>query len=230
MAAPRIPVLVFSDYICPFCYIGKVSVDQLQREFPVQVEWRNIEIHPETPLAGIPRAHLGVGYYSQAWLNVERMAAERGIAMRPSPMIANSSFALIATEYARQKGHFAAFHDAVFRAYWLEGQNIGELNVLLALAHQVGLDPPGLKAYFQAGDWEPALEAHQRLAAQHHVTGVPTAVIGDTVIVGAQPYAVMRDAVRKAMGEALTESPPALLDVQAVAEGYPENRPDAAGG
>jgi predicted DsbA family dithiol-disulfide isomerase len=211
-------VIVFSDYICPFCYIGKVAIDQLQREFAVPVEWRHIEIHPETPLEGIPRAQLGVGYYSQAWLHVERMAAERGIEMRPSPMIANSSLALIATEYARLMDRFLPFHEAVFRAYWLDGQNIGELRVLLALAKHVGLDPAGLKAYFQDGNWEQALEA------AYHVSGVPTVVIGEEVIVGAQPYDVLRDAVLKARGEVPQGHDPALLNLQTTAEAYRKER------
>ncbi|MGH2626517.1 MAG: DsbA family oxidoreductase, partial [Anaerolineales bacterium] len=193
-------VVVFSDYACPFCYLGKVAVDQLKREFPVQVEWRHIEIHPETPLDGIPRASLGVGYYSQAWLHVERLAAERGIPIHPSPLLVNTSFALIATEYARAQGRFAAFHDAVFRAYWLEGQNIGALKVLGALAKQVGLDPAGLTTYFKAGAWVAALEAQRRSAADHRVTGVPTVVIAESVIVGAQPYEVLREAVRRVLG------------------------------
>jgi predicted DsbA family dithiol-disulfide isomerase len=228
-AAPAQPqVIIFSDYICPFCYIGKVTIDQLQREFAMPVEWRYIEIHPEYPLEGIPRAQLGVGYYSQAWLHVERMAAERGIEMRPSPILANSSLALIATEYARLRDRFLPFHEAVYRAYWLDGQNIGELRVLLTLAQQVGLDPGGLKAYFQEGNWEQALEAQQRSAAAYHVSGVPTVVIGDEVIVGAQPYDVFRDAVLKARGEAPRGHQPVLLDLQTTAEPISKERADPA--
>lgn len=187
-------VTVFSDYICPFCFIGKSSIDRLQKEFEVEVEWKNIEIHPETPLNGVPLAQIDSSFFSQMWLNVERLAKESGIEIRPPTVMANSSLAMIAVEYARKENLFEAFHDAVFRAYWQEGKNIGDIKVLLEVAKTIGLDPLGLNTYFK----ENAIEKHSRSALDHPVSGVPTFVIGDETVVGAQPYKVIRETFSKA--------------------------------
>ncbi len=193
---PAGKVVVYSDYICPFCFIGKSRIDRLKKEFDTRVEWRNIEIHPETPLDGIPRTQLGAGF-SQLWLNVERLAKEAGVKIRQPPIISNSSLALIASEYARKEGRFEAFHDRVFRAYWQEGGNIGDINVLLEIGREAGLEPSRLKAYFKEGDWEAALERNNRSASKHQVSGVPTFIIGKEKVVGAQPYEAIKHAFTK---------------------------------
>ncbi len=193
---PARKVVVYSDYICPFCFIGKSRIDRLKKEFDAMVEWRNIEIHPETPLDGIPRTQLSAGF-SQLWLNVERLAKEAGVEIRQPPTISNSSLALIASEYARKEGRFEAFHDRVFRAYWQEGRNIGDINVPLEIGRETGLEPSRLKAYFKEGDWEAALERNNRSASKHQVSGVPTFIIGKEKVVGAQPYEAIKEAFTK---------------------------------
>jgi predicted DsbA family dithiol-disulfide isomerase len=190
-------VVVYSDYICPFCFIGKSRIDRLRKEFEVKVDWRNIEIHPETPMDGIPRYKLDSGFYTQLWINVERLAEESGVEIGPPPVLSNSSLALIASQYAKDQGKFEPFHDAVFLAYWQEGKNIGDLNILSAVAEKVGLSPSGLRAYIREGNWEDPIESNRRSAAEHNVSGVPTFIVGRQQLVGAQPYDVIRSAFLK---------------------------------
>lgn len=197
----RPKITVFSDYICPFCFIGKSRIDKLRREFEVDVEWRNIEIHPGIPLEGIPRYKLDWQFYSQLWLNVERLAEESGVEIKPPTFISNSSLALIASEYAKQEGKFELFHDTVFRAYWHEGRNIGNISVLLEIAERIGLDALGLRTYIRAGGWETSIDKNRRSAEEHLVSGVPTFIIGDDKVVGAQPYEVIRSTFLKSNPE-----------------------------
>jgi len=193
-------VIVFSDYICPFCFVGKSRIDKLRSDFDVDVEWRGIEIHPETPMEGVPRYKIDTGFYSQLWTNVERLAEESGVEIRPPPILANSSLALIASEYTKNERKFEAFHNAVFRAYWQEGKNIGDLKVLFAIAQELGLDPSALKAYINSGEWDGPIEANRRSASEFGVSGVPTFVVGRQLVVGAQPYEVLRSAFQKGFG------------------------------
>lgn len=196
-------VIVYSDYICPFCFIGKSRIDRLRSEFEVDVEWRNIEIHPETPIKGIPRTKLDTRFFDQIWFNVERLAEESGVGIRAPLLISNSSLAMIASEYARQQDRFDLFHDAVFRAYWQQGQNIGEIGVLLKIGETVGLDPSGLKAYIKGSDWATPIEENRHSAEEHLVSGVPTFIIGEEKVVGAQPYEVAREALLKSFTRSL---------------------------
>lgn len=190
-------VTVFSDYICPFCFIGKSRIDKLQKEFDVEVEWKNMEIHPETPLNGIPISKIDSSFFTQLWLSVESLAKESGIEISPPKVMSNSSLAMIAAEYARQKNLFETFHDAVFRAYWQEGKNIGDLKVLMEIAKIIGLDPKGLPAYIKEGTWKDTIKKQSRNAQDHQVSGVPTFIIGEETVVGAQPYSVIKETFSK---------------------------------
>lgn len=67
-------VVIFSDCICPFCYIGKDRADKLKEEFGIAVEWKMTEIHPETPMQGIPRHSINSPYLSKVWSHVQELA------------------------------------------------------------------------------------------------------------------------------------------------------------
>lgn len=190
-------VTVYSDYICPFCFIGKSSINKLQKEFNVDVEWKNMEIHPETPLTGIPISQIESRFFNEMWLTVERLAKESGITMNAPTVLSNSSLAIIASEYARKENMFETFHDAVFRAYWQEGKDIGDIKVLLDIAKTIGLDPSGLNEYFKKDDWEESIKKQSQSAKDHQVSGVPTFIIGEKTIIGAQPYNIIKETYSK---------------------------------
>ena len=191
-------VTVFSDYICPFCFIGKSSIDKLQKEFDVDVEWKNMEIHPETPKNGVSVSQIDPSFFKQMWENVERLAKQSGIKINPPPIMSNSNLAIISSEYARQENMFEAFHDAVFRAYWQEGKNIGDLKVIIEIAKTIGLDTSKLKEYIIEGAWKDNINKQSQSAQNHQVSGVPTFVIGKETIIGAQPYNIIKETYSKA--------------------------------
>ena len=62
---PELRISVFSDYICPFCYIGHHRLMQLRDKYDLRINWRLIEIHPETPSEGQPVS--GLGYGEEQW-------------------------------------------------------------------------------------------------------------------------------------------------------------------
>ncbi|HEY2107741.1 MAG TPA: DsbA family protein, partial [Candidatus Binataceae bacterium] len=76
-------VVVFSDFICPFCYIGMHTLRRLQPEFGFEVDWRGFQIHPEWPAEGVPAEHyyraMGEQRRKGAWQMIESMAAEGGL-------------------------------------------------------------------------------------------------------------------------------------------------------
>jgi predicted DsbA family dithiol-disulfide isomerase len=189
-------VRVFSDYVCPFCYVGKRRADRLREEFDVEVEYAPFEIHPEVPPEGVPANYLGRGYYEKAWRAVVALAEEEGLDMKPPPVIANSRCALVGAEFALEHGRFDAYHEAVFRAYFCDGRNIGDVAVLADLARDVGLDAEAFVAHVEARKRDVDLSR----AFEAGVWGVPTFLIGSRAVVGAQPYAVLRAAVRRALG------------------------------
>jgi predicted DsbA family dithiol-disulfide isomerase len=184
-------ITVFSDYICPFCYIGIETLRKVQPEVPpFTLEWKGFQIHPEYPAAGIPIeqriAQYGQGRYAAIWRNILALAEGIGLEMNPPPVLTNSLMALEATEYARDQGKEKAFSNAVYQAYFQRGQNIGDIDVILSLAEQAGLNAAEVQDHLKGGTYSARIEASHQEARAFGVSGVPTFIVGPAQIVGAQ--------------------------------------------
>lgn len=184
-------ITVFSDYICPFCFIGAETLKKVQPEVPpFTVEWKGFQIHPEYPAAGVPleqrAARFGKERYAALWRNIITLAEGIGLDLRPPRVLTNSLIALEVTEYAKDEGKAPEFSHAVYRAYFQEQQNIGDLEVVLDIARQTGLDPMLVREHLQAGTYSERLKTAHQEARTLGVSGVPTFIIGPAQIVGAQ--------------------------------------------
>jgi predicted DsbA family dithiol-disulfide isomerase len=135
-SAPKLHITAYSDYVCPWCYIGHARVERLVREFPVEVEWRPFELHPETPKSGARfSGRLGGSWRAMVYReNILGLARESGLAMKMPEIIANSHLALEAAEFAREHGRFEALHPALFKAYFEDERDIGDADVLCEIA------------------------------------------------------------------------------------------------
>ncbi len=103
--------------------------------------------------------------------------------------IPNSRRALEASEYAREESLHETFHQAVFRRFYGEGQDIGSWSVLRAAAEEVGLDPEEMQSRTEQGEFSPIVTESVQRAQALGITGVPTYVFNDRyAIVGAQPF------------------------------------------
>ena len=193
-------VIVYSDYICPFCYIGKNRMDRLQRELDVDVEWRGLEIHPETPPEGQTLEEMGINphYIDMVRENVNRMAEELDLLIKPPPKVSNSKMALLLCEYVREKDKFTEYHTEIFKAYWQDGKDIGSLDVLLDIIEKLGLDPENARGFLENEDASEKMAEFLLEARAFGIDGVPTFIIGSIVIEGAQPYEVIKKAVEQA--------------------------------
>lgn len=138
-------------------------------------------------------------------------AAEFGLPFAPPQLLSNSRRVILAAEYARDHARFPEFSRRVFSAYFAEGRNIGDLEVLQAAAEEVGLDPEDLKRSLLAGEHVDRLRSAEADARKLGITGVPTFFISGAsshdsaspvmaqassrIIVGAQPLDVFREAM-----------------------------------
>jgi predicted DsbA family dithiol-disulfide isomerase len=183
-------VIVYSDYICPFCFIGKHRIDRLQREFEIDVEWRALEIHPETPPEGLTLEELGLNphYLEMVLENVNRLAAEIDLMLKTPKRISNSKKALLLCEYAKEKGKFDEYHSGIFKAYWQDGMDIGDSETLFDIIDGIGLDPKEAKEFLENESMHEKMEEFLLEAKAMGIDSVPTFVIGNIKIEGAQPY------------------------------------------
>jgi predicted DsbA family dithiol-disulfide isomerase len=124
------------------------------------------------------------------------MARSLGMTLRLPPVQPRSRKALEAAEYARGEGRFDEMHEALFRAFFEDGKDIGREEVLLEVGASVGLDREGLMVAIEEGRYTETVIADEELARRLGVSSVPTMFVGlvgqplekAEAIVGAQPY------------------------------------------
>ncbi|MEJ2060384.1 MAG: DsbA family protein [Gammaproteobacteria bacterium] len=183
-----IRISVFIDYICPFCFIGSRRLLALREDYNLQINWCLVEIHPETPAAGMPVEDLS--YTPDQWQALNRslneLANEDGLSLPERRFTANSHPALLLAEGVKHldPGHFYALHTRLFETYFLDGENIGQRNVLDALANDCGISEQVREAAWNDPEFERHLEVYRQLAGRYGVRGVPTYVLPDQVIPG----------------------------------------------
>ena len=201
MEQKKIKVIVYSDYICPFCYIGFHRIKKLKEQYDLDVEWRPFELHPEIPKEGILNDKLPFPreYLDMVMNNVKRLADEAGIKFKFSGKLPNSQLALFISEFARNKGKFDELHELVFDKYWKEGKDIGDLSFLLGLAESIELSKDEILNYIKSDEPLNKLKKAHLELRRYGINGVPTFIIGDKIIVGAQPYDVFQKAVLQAL-------------------------------
>jgi predicted DsbA family dithiol-disulfide isomerase len=207
--APRIRIDIWSDYVCPFCYLLTPALHQLKQEFgpALQVAWRGFELRPD------PRPTLDPAgeYLRTTWeRSVYPMARERGMTLKLPPVQPRSRKAMEAAAYAQSEGKSDEMHEALFRAFFEEGRDIGQTEVLLDIGDAAGLQRDALRKALDENTFAAQVSEDQQLARDFGISGVPIMVIREqrapwqdaVALEGAVPYESMRAAVGQVIGEA----------------------------
>ena len=194
---PELLATVFTDYICPFCYVGDVRLDRLRDDYDLKINWCFLEIHPETPPEGMATGALG--YSGERWKtmmdNLAMLAAEEGITFRPHTFTTNSHKSLLLAEAAKEAGAdtFYALHRRLFEAFFTEGQNIGDESVLSGLARESGVPDEVLARAWTDDRYEQRLQQYLAAAHELDVRATPTIFFGEKQrIDGALPLSTFR--------------------------------------
>jgi len=173
-------------------------VDKLKQEFDLHAEWLPFEIHPETPPEGMPLIKM----FPRADVDgmtrrLNSMGAPFGLAFQKIVNISNSRLSLEAGEFAKEQGRFDEFHHAVFKSYFSQGKDIGDMVVLEQIGKGSGLAAAALRSALEAGKYRKQLDKVKEEAAGLSVTAAPTFIINNADrIVGAQPVEVFRERLR----------------------------------
>ncbi len=206
MAKPELPVAVFSDYICPFCYIGERRLARLAQHYDLKVDWRFLEIHPDTPSEGMPLSELGYppDQWRQMMENLSRMAGEENLPMADREFTTNSRKALLLAEAAKEEGAevFQSLNGRLFAAFFAEGRNIGDDAVLRRIAEEAGVPPAVADRAWSDPVYGERLRANQTEASRLGIRGVPTFLIGKRILVGAVSAETLLSAAREALPSA----------------------------
>ena len=182
-----------------------MRIERLRKEYGVTVKWVHFPLHPETPQEGRSLADLFAGRNydipkMQAQMRA-RMEAE-GLPYGNRSMTYNSRLAQELGAWADTQPGGEAIHDAMFRAYFVEGKNIGDPDTLVGIAESVGLPADAAREVIEQRSFKPAIDADWEKSHAYGVTGVPTFVAGKRGVVGAQPYEALEELVKQAQSQA----------------------------
>lgn len=183
--ATRITVDIVSDAICPWCFIGKRRFERALRKAPADLEvvvgWRPYQLNPEMPPEGMDRkAYLAAKFggdarADQIYRQVRAAGAGEGIqfnfeGMRRTPNTINAH-RLIGV--AGRAGRQDPVVEALFRAYFLDGRDIGDPATLIEIGAGAGLDANVLAEYLAGRDDVERVEAEDAMARRMGIQGVP---------------------------------------------------------
>lgn len=157
------------------------------------------EIHPETPEKGMLLSERFKGMdISRMFDNLKRSAASYGISIGELSLLSNSRLSLMASEYAKDKGVFHALHEELFKAYFTDARDIGDMEVVLDAGEASGLNREDLRNVLKSEAYAGRVDAGAMEAHRLGINSTPTFIInGKYKIVGAQPLQAFRETLKR---------------------------------
>jgi len=161
------------------------------------VTWRPYELHPEAPAEGIPReAYFGRERSERIHSHLQSIAESVGLEMRPRDVIINSRRALGAAEFAREKDRFEEMHHALFKAHWEGTGRLEDVDDLVRIGSEVGLDRKELRAAIEEDRYGAVIDENRNDASAVGIDAIPAHIFGRRyLILGAQPYDVFKQVI-----------------------------------
>ena len=183
---------VFTDFVCPWCYLCTPRVEKLRKNFALEVQWRFFPLHPNTPVEGLSLKELFAGRlanFEAAQANLKKLMKAEGLQFNERTYTYNSR---LAQELA--KG-FDSLRDSLYKAYFEGGRNIGDIEVLVDIARSAGVPVDAARRVLTERTFKDAVDADWERARQYGITGVPSFIAGGQKLVGAHPYEVLEKLV-----------------------------------
>ncbi len=185
----------YYDYTCPFCCVASRRLQRLPDELDLKIDWKGIEIHPGLSSEG--RKIKKTIKTEQLAQYLCEVAMEDGVKINLPGFITNSTLCLEASEYAESKGSFIQFHNKAYDYYFMKGENIGQLDVVLEIGEKVNLNTEELEEKLRSGAMRDRVDSNKRSAAENMVTGVPTVYFNGFRVHGAQSTETYEAIIKK---------------------------------
>ncbi|HXJ01977.1 MAG TPA: DsbA family oxidoreductase [Micropepsaceae bacterium] len=209
MPEPVLDLMVFIDVICPWCYVGKRRLEKalamIGPDAPIRVTWRPFELNPDMPPEGMERRL----YRMRKFGSMERsqqldaqltdLGVQEGLRFRYDLMIRtpNTFNAHRLIWLAGQGGGQDAVVEALMRAYFTEGRDIGDSETLADVASQAGMDRAHTIDFLEGEDGAAEVRAYEDAARRAGISGVPAFIANRRpLLMGAQPPDVIASALR----------------------------------
>lgn len=183
---------VFIDFVCPWCYLAHGVVEKLQEKHLLEVSWSPFPLHPETPQEGMLLSELFKGANIDAMHErLYVMMDELGLEHKDRQRLFNTRKAQELALWSATKPQGPAFTALLFRAYFVENQNLADASVLLDVAAKAGLSVDEARKVLAENTYGAAVDEAWERARLHHINGVPAFIAGGYMFSGFQPLAEM---------------------------------------
>ena len=202
---------IYSDVVCPWCYVGKRRLEralgQLNDRMKAQITWRPFQLNPTMPKEGMDRTtYLTAKFGSlDAFGQMKEHLIVAGVeehipfAFEKVMRTPNTFMAHRLIWYAEQQGCQDAAVESLFQGYFTEGADIGSLIVLGQLADRAGLDAAAVESILHSEEGTTEVKAEEAAGRQLGIRGVPYFVLNGSILIsGAQPPDIFLSALQQA--------------------------------
>lgn len=201
-------IKIWADYSCPFCYIGKTTLQKAMDELgleDVEIEYKAFLLDPNAPMTNIERTEEALARkYRVSRLEAKQMVD--GVVQRAKSVGLHYRYDLVQATNTKaahrllklvDEKHKKALNEALYHAYFIEGKNLSDPKDLSVIAQEFGIDPMDVEALFNSDVQQNELEDDINEARTLKVAGVPFFLFEDgSSIKGAQPISVFKDKLR----------------------------------
>lgn len=223
----KMKVEIWSDVMCPYCYIGKRRMEKALEGFvdrdKVELVWKSYQLQPQLPddynkstyEMVAARYNISLEEAKEKHHNVTQLAKEYGLDYdfeKAKP--ANTFKAHQLLHFAKEKGKQDEAEELLFRAYLCEGKNVNDVETLLELSRAMDLDPVAFKAALEKGTYQSKVQADLEEAKQVGVKGVPFFVFNRKLAVfGGQDPEKFVEILQTTLAEWQKENKPLQMDI-----------------
>ena len=228
-ATPKMKVEVWSDIMCPFCYIGKRNYEAALKQFAdsnhIEIEWRSFQLDPTIPMQVgkkenvyqylAERKGMSLEQSMQMHESVVQMARKAGLTYNfDKAVVANSFNAHRMIQLAKTKGLGDEAEERLFYAYFTEGKDFGDPKILAELGKDIGLTQEDVNQSQTSEAYALKVKQDIQEARNIGVTGVPFFVFNRKYAVsGAHPSTVFLQTLEKTYSEWRKDNPQIKLEV-----------------
>lgn len=202
-----VKIKVYSDYVCPFCFLAEQPLEAAIKGKDVEVEWMPYELRPFPTETLKPEG----SYLQSTWRQSVYPMAERMGVNIVLPKVSPQPYTHLAFEgyqYAKENGKGSEYNKRILKAFFQEEQDIGDINILTKLAGEVNLNTDEYRSALETRKYR---ETHQK-ALQHaykeaDISAVPTFIIGDTKIAGIRSKESFEDIIAEEINKKQPDFP-----------------------
>lgn len=191
----KFDIQMYSDFQCPFCYIGKSILDTVTPDYDTDFTFKAFEIHSDAPEEGISaKDYFGSSSFVGMSKQIKDYGKKFGVDIADLDTVINSNKALRLAEYAKEIGKGDEYNNVMYKAMFVDKINIGLDKDLKALAARVGISSEEVDKVLADSKYKNTLLDNKYYCSKNQITSVPTFIINNKVrITGAQSPEVFKE-------------------------------------